>query len=278
MDSATSKKPMNLWPDALPGTCRPDQLGHPAAREIPSLTPFLLPAEGPARPLVVVCPGGGYGGRAAHEGVPIAEWLNSIGLHAAVCDYRVYPWLHPAPLMDAQRAVRLVRAHAAEWNVDPARIGVIGFSAGGHLACSVANFGDDGEADAADPVARCSSRVQALISCYAVITSGPKAHRGSFVNLLGENPAPALLHRLSLENSVTPANPPAFIWHTANDSVVPVDSALCYAEALAAAKVSFALHVYPDGRHGLGLARGVPGTAIGWTLACEAWLRERGWL
>ena len=104
MDSATSKKPMNLWPDALPGTCRPDQLGHPAAREIPSLTPFLLPAEGPARPLVVVCPGGGYGGRAAHEGVPIAEWLNSIGLHAAVCVYRVYPWLLPTPLMVAQRA------------------------------------------------------------------------------------------------------------------------------------------------------------------------------
>lgn len=278
MDSATSKKPINLWPDALPGACRQDQISHPAAREIPSLTPFLLPADGPARPLVMVFPGGGYGGRAAHEGVPIAEWLNSIGLHAAVCDYRVYPWLHPTPLMDAQRAMRLARAHAAAWNVDPARIGVIGFSAGGHLACSVANFGDDGEAHAADPVARCSSRVQALISCYAVITSGPKSHTGSFRNLLGENPDPALLHRLSLENSVTSSNPPAFIWHTANDGTVPVANALCFAEALAAAKVSFALHVYPDGRHGLGLARGESGTASGWTLACEAWLRERGWL
>ena len=231
---------LNLWPGERPGSCREDQRDHPGAREMPHLVPFLLPRDGVVRPLVVVLPGGGYGGRAGHEGAPIAAWLNEIGLHAVVCNYRVYPWLYPTPLIDAQRAVRLTRAHAAEWGVDPARIGVLGFSAGGHLACAVANFGDDGEAGAAEPVARCSSRVQALISCYAVVSSGSKGHAGSFRNLLGEKPAPELLHRLSLENSVTAANPPAFIWHTANDGAVPVANALLYAEALDAAKVPFA--------------------------------------
>ena len=269
---------LNLWPGERPGSCREDQRDHPGAREMPHLVPFLLPRDGVVRPLVVVLPGGGYGGRAGHEGAPIAAWLNEIGLHAVVCNYRVYPWLYPTPLIDAQRAVRLTRAHAAEWGVDPARIGVLGFSAGGHLACAVANFGDDGEAGAAEPVARCSSRVQALISCYAVVSSGSRGHAGSFRNLLGEKPAPELLHRLSLENSVTAANPPAFIWHTANDGAVPVANALLYAEALDAAKVPFALHIYPNGRHGLGLAHGEPGTASGWTLACEAWLREQGWI
>ena len=278
MSDANAAKSLNLWSGKLPGSCREDQLDHPAAKEIPNLVPFLLPADGTARPLVVVCPGGGYGCRAAHEGTPIAEWLNEIGLHAVVCNYRVYPWLYPTPLMDAQRAVRLARAHAAGWGVDPSRIGVLGFSAGGHLACSVANFGDDGEACAADPVARCASRVQALISCYAVVSSGPRGHAGSFRNLLGENPAPERLQKLSLEASVTPANPPSFIWHTFNDGAVPVANALLYAQALDAAKVPFALHVYPDGRHGLGLAREALGTASGWTKECGAWLRERGWI
>lgn len=270
--------PINLWPGTLPGTCRPDQLEHPSAREIPCLKPFLLPAaDGRPRPLVVVCPGGGYLRRAPHEADPVAVWLNGAGVHAVVCHYRVYPWLHPAPLMDAQRAVRIVRAHATEWGVDPGRIGVLGFSAGGHLACSVANFGDAGEAASSDPIARMSSRVDALISCYSVVTNGLKGHAGSFQNLLGDHPDPALWRRLSLENSVTPAHPPTFIWHTANDGAVPIDNALCYAHALAEAKVPFALHVYPNGGHGLGLARDFPHTPRRWTLDCEAWLRELGW-
>ena len=269
---------VSLWPGTPPGICRPDPRDEPAPREIPCLKPFILPTEdGRLRPLVVVCPGGGYRGRAPHEADPVALWLNGLGLHAAVCHYRIFPWLHPTPLLDAQRAVRLVRTQAAAWGVDADRIGVLGFSAGGHLACSVANFGDDGDASSDDLVARASARVQALIACYPVVTNSDQGHAGSFQNLLGEHPDPALWRRLSLESSVTPANPPTFIWHTANDGAVPVANALLYAQALADVRVPFALHVYPDGRHGLGLARDCPGSVRGWTLACEAWLREIGW-
>ena len=265
-----------LWSGPMPGAVVSGQEQHERAKETPHLKLFLLEGSKP-RPLVVVLPGGGYCGRAPHEADPVAEWLNGVGVHAAVCHYRVFPWRHPVPLGDAQRAVRLARQHAAAWQVDPARIGVLGFSAGGHLACSVANFGDDGEPGSADPVARQASRVQALIACYPVVSFGPRGHRGSMVNLIGENPAPALLCQLSLENSVTPRNPPTFLWHSANDGGVPVANSLLYAQALSNANVPFALHVYPNARHGIGLGRDHPGTAREWTRACESWLSELDW-
>jgi len=267
---------INLWPGQAPGTIVAGQEQHAMAREIPNAKLFLL-EDGQTHPLMVVLPGGGYCCRAPHEADPIAEWFNGLGMHALVCHYRVSPWLHPAPLSDAQRAVRLARTQVAAWHVDGARIGVLGFSAGGHLACSVANFGDDGEAGAADPVARQSSRVQALVACYAVVSAGRQAHRGSFENLLGKDPSPDMLRRLSLETSVTPRNPPAFIWHTANDGAVPVANCLLYALALSDAKVPFALHVYPNAPHGIGLGRDFPGTAREWTRACETWLHELKW-
>jgi len=265
-----------LWTGSMPGNVAAGQESHAMAREIPAAKLFLL-EDGQPHPLMVVLPGGGYGGRAAHEADPVAEWFNGLGLHALVCHYRVSPWRHPAPLSDAQRAVRLARQQAAAWRVDATRIGVLGFSAGGHLACSVANFGDDGDAGAADPVARQPSRVQALVSCYSVISTGRQAHRGSFENLLGKTPEPALLRRLSLETSVTPRNPPAFIWHTADDGGVPVANSLLYAQALSDAQVPFALHVYPHAPHGIGLGRDFPGTAREWTRACETWLQELKW-
>jgi acetyl esterase/lipase len=267
---------MNLWEGTPPGAVDPARAGEPRAAEVPVLQVFLRDAAVP-RPLVVVLPGGGYGTRAPHEAEPVARWLNGIGLHAAVCHYRVAPWRHPVPLGDAQRAVRLARTNAAAWGVDPDRIGILGFSAGGHLACSVANFGDDGDPCAADPVARASSRVQALVACYAVVTFGEKGHRGSCVNLLGDPPDPALKARLSLETTVTPRNPPAFLWHTAEDAGVPPENSLLYARALAAAGVPFALHVYPKGRHGLGLAADAPGSVRRWPDDCAAWLAELGW-
>lgn len=244
------------------------------ASEVPLLKLFLL-TGGPPRPLVIVLPGGGYGGRAAHEADPIALWLNGLGLHAAVCHYRVFPWRHPTPLDDAQRAVRLVRSQAQAWGVDADRIGILGFSAGGHLACSVANFGDDGIAG--DAVARVSSRVNALIACYPVISFGTFTHSGSRINLIGDTPAPELVHRLSLEQTVTPQNPPAFIWHSADDPGVPVQNSLLYADALSRAGIPFALHVYPHAPHGIGLGRDFCGTVRGWSDACAAWLHECGW-
>ena len=267
---------LHLWPSHFPGTIASGQEQHERAKETPHLKLFLLEGKTP-RPLVVVLPGGGYSGRAAHEADPVAQWLNGVGLHALVCHYRVFPWRHPAPLSDAQRAVRLARHHAAAWGVDTDRIGVLGFSAGGHLACTVANFGDDGDATSADWVARQSSRANALIACYPVVSLGPHGHQGSTINLIGEKPDPALRHKLSLENSVTPRNPPSFLWHTANDGAVPVANSLCYAQALSDAQIPFALHVYPNAPHGIGLGRDYPGTAREWTRACESWLQELRW-
>ncbi len=267
---------INLWTDPWPGNRAAEKADAPPAADVPRLKLFPLAGER-ARPWMIVLPGGGYRGRADHEADPVAEWFNGLGLNAAVCHYRVHPWRHPTPLLDAQRAVRLVRHHAAEWYADPGRIGILGFSAGGHLACSVANFGDGGDPEAADPVARQSARVHALIACYPVVSFGAKGHSGSMQNLLGRDPDAALRQRLSLETTVTADNPPAFLWHSANDPVVPVENSLLYAAALAAVKVPFALHVYPNAWHGIGLGRDFPGSARGWTQACEAWLLELGW-
>lgn len=269
-----SPAPEALWPGVPPGRIAPGQEGHARAGEVPHLAPFLLPGEAP-RPLIVVCPGGGYGNRAAHEGAPVAAWLNRLGLHAAVLHYRVFPWRHPAPLLDAQRALRLVRARARAWGVDGSRVGILGFSAGGHLACSAANFGDEGD-PRGDAVARCSSRADALIACYPVVSFGEHRHHGSMLNLLGPRPEPGLRRLLSLETSVSPRNPPTFLWHTADDAGVPVENSLLYAAALARERVRCALHIYPRGHHGLGLAEGEPGSVALWPEACAGWLREIG--
>jgi acetyl esterase/lipase len=267
--------PIPLWPGVAPGTIGDAKRAHePAAKESPNLVPFPL-KDGTPRAAVIVCPGGGYGVRAAHEGEPVALWLNSLGIAAFVCHYRVAPFRHPVPLGDAQRAVRLVRARAAEWHVDPARIGMLGFSAGGHLACAAANFGEDAR-EHADPIERQASRLQACIACYPVISYGEHGHRGSFANLLGEGADPAVAQRLSLETSVTAGNPPTFIWHTADDAAVSVQNPLLYAAALARQRVPVSLHVYPRGPHGLGLAQEFAGMARGWTGACAEWLAEIG--
>lgn len=262
--------PILLWPDGAPGA------KGDTPEDKPRLTPYLLPGDGPFG-CVIVCPGGGYAGRAAHEGEPIARWLNSIGASAFVLDYRVRPYRHPIPLGDAQRAIRTVRARAAEWRVDPRRVGILGFSAGGHLAGSAGTLFDAGQTDAADPIDRQSSRPDALILCYPVITFGEFRHNGSMVNLLGENPDPALREKLSLENSVTPQTPPTFIWHTSDDAAVPVENALLFAAALHKSKVPFALHVFPRGRHGLGLAGGVAEVSQ-WTALCAEWLKGIGFI
>jgi acetyl esterase/lipase len=264
----TQLDPLFLWPEGAPGA------RGTAAEDTPRLTPFLVEAAAPVAS-VIVCPGGGYGGRAAHEGAPIARWLNTLGIAGFVLDYRVAPYRHPTPLGDAQRAIRLVRAAAARFGVDPARVGILGFSAGGHLATSAATLFDAGQPDAPDPIDRQSSRPDALIACYPVISFGEFGHRGSMHNLLGENPPEALRHALSLETRVTPETPPTFLWHTSDDGGVPVENSLLFALALRAHGVPFALHSFPHGRHGLGLAAGEPQVEA-WPTLCGAWLRGLG--
>ena len=264
------QNPIPLWPEGAIPT--PDGVKPP--RETPQLTLYPAPGADPAG-FVVVCPGGGYGHRAPHEGEPIARMLNAAGIAAGVVSYRISPHRYPAPQMDAMRAIRLVRANAPAWRVKPDKIGILGFSAGGHLAASVAVHADHGDAGSADPVARLSARPDAAILCYPVISFHEWGHRGSQNNLLGPDAAPALVDRMSLEKQVDSATPPTFIWHTAEDAGVPVQNALGFAQALALHKIPFELHVFPQGRHGLGLA---PDDLIvsQWSGLCVKWLHKLG--
>ncbi|MCZ8517704.1 alpha/beta hydrolase [Paenibacillus filicis] len=255
-----------LWPEGTPGA-----LGQ-TEEDKPTLVPYLVEGGGP-RAAVIVCPGGGYARRAAHEGEPVARWLNGLGISAFVVHYRVAPYRHPQPWMDAQRAIRTVRHNAEAWNIDPSRVGLLGFSAGGHLASTAGTQFDYGK-EAADPIERLSSRPDLLILCYPVISLTEMAHTGSRDNLLGENAEQEQAKQLSGELLVTEQTPPAFIWHTADDASVPVENALMFAAALRKKQVPFELHVYESGRHGLGLAEEHPAGA--WTEACAAWLTQRG--
>ena len=225
---------------------------------------------------IIVCPGGGYQRLADHEGRPIAEWLNSIGITAFVLRYRLGPrYHHPAPLQDAARAIRTVRARAAEWNVDPERVGILGFSAGGHLASTIGTHFASGKGDAPDPIERVSSRPNLMILIYPVITMKQQTHAGSKNNLLGPDPAPDLVALLSNEEHVTKETPPAFLVHTTNDAGVPVENSLMFAMALRKAGVPFEFHLYERGPHGFGLGGKDPILAT-WPGRCADWLRVHG--
>lgn len=244
-------------------------------QEAPGLNLFLL-EDGRPHGLVIVFPGGGYNHLAPHEAAPIAKWLNAAGFSAAVLNYRVSPYRHPLPWQDAARAVRTVRAHAAEWGVIPDKIAVLGFSAGGHLAATLATQNASGDPDAIDQVERVSSRPDAAVLCYAVISfTRPFSHAGSGQSLVGEHPAAGLKESLSAEMHVSPVTPPCFLWHTADDDRVPVQNALVFAEALRENAVPFELHVFPHGRHGLGLAN-EDDTVAQWKELCAVWLKQLG--
>jgi acetyl esterase/lipase len=261
--------PVLLWPGGAPGA-----LGD-SAEDKPRLTAF-LPEAGAPTAAVVVCPGGGYEGRAEHEREPIARWLAGLGVAGLLLDYRVRPYRHPIPLTDAQRAIRLARANASAWNIDPGRVGVLGFSAGGHLACSVATQFDAGNPAAADAIDRQPCRPDALIACYAVVTMfGPAGYGLCADNLLGSGFDDVDLMGVSVENHVTPETPPTFIWQTADDNCVRLGQALLLAEALARHHVPLAMHIFPHGRHGLGLATGEPAVAK-WADLCADWLKHIG--
>lgn len=257
-----------LWPNGAPGA-----LGK-ATEDGPSLT--LYRAEGkPTGAGFIVCPGGGYAGLAPHEGEPIARWLNSLGITAGVLRYRLGPrYHHPIELGDAQRAIRTMRSRAAEWGIDPNRIGILGFSAGGHLASSAATHFDSGEPSAADPVDRAGCRPDLAVLVYPVVTmSEPFTHLGSRQNLLGDHPSGELIDLLSNEKQVTKQTPPCFLMHTADDEAVPVENSLMFAAALRTAGVPFEIHVYEHGPHGVGLAANDPALSS-WPGRCADWLRR----
>ncbi len=266
----SSSAPIVLWPEGAPGA-----VGHDPV-DIPTLTPYLPPKEKATRAAIVVCPGGGYGHLADHEGGPVAEWLNSIGVAAFVLKYRLGPrYHHPAPLQDAARAIRTLRARAAEWNLDPERIGILGFSAGGHLASTLGTHFDSGSAEAPDPIERVSSRPNLMILIYPVITMRDHAHAGSKKNLLGPEPASELVALLSNEEHVTRETPPTFLVHTMTDPAVPVENSLSFAMALRKAGVPFEFHLYERGPHGFGLGKKDPILAS-WPDRCADWLRLHG--
>ncbi len=261
-------EPLRLWPDAACGAT-----GR-GPEDTPRITCFLPESAGPTG-AVVVCPGGGYARRAPHESAPVAEWLCSLGLAGIVLDYRICPYRHPIPLLDARRAIRTVRSRAAAWSIDPARVGILGFSAGGHLAISAATIFEEIEAETSDAIDRIDGRPDALIACYPVVTFGRDRHDGSMRNLLGPEPDPDLRKQLSLENRVSERTPPAFLWHTADDPAVPVENVLLLAEAMHRCGIPAALHVFAHGRHGLGLAGEAPDVAR-WTDLCAAWMGQVG--
>jgi acetyl esterase/lipase len=266
-----------LWPEGAPGA-----LGQEEADK-PSLTIFPAPADKANGTAVVICPGGGYGHLATgHEGHEIAQWLNTHGVAAFMLRYRIAPrYHHPAPLQDAQRALRTVRARAREWKVETTRIGIWGFSAGGHLASTAGTHCDDGKSDATDPIERVSCRPDFMILCYPVITlKPPYAHMGSRNNLLGKNADPQLVESLSNETQVTARTPPTFLMHTDGDAgVVPENSVLFYL-ALRKAKVPAELHIFEKGPHGVGLAQRIqenPGLSR-WPDQLADWMMVRGLL
>ncbi len=260
----TASGDIRLWPDESPDMADiPEDLR-------PSLRVYPL-SDAPA-PTVVVFPGGGYGMVSEWEGEPVARRLNAAGFTAIVVTYRVAPHQYPAALRDAVRAVRLARSNAAEWGVEPDRLAVMGFSAGGHLAGSLATLGEDAALMDDDELIDVQPQPNALVLCYPVVTMmKPFAHEGSVRNLLGDLVTDGQREEWSLERRVSANTPPAFLWHTAPDAPVPVENSLLFGSALARHGVPFALHVFPTGAHGLNLAAHEP-LASAWSELCAAWL------
>ncbi len=228
---------------------------------------------------MLVFPGGGYVHLALdHEGEQIAEWLNNLGITAFVLQYRLGPKYHyPVELWDAQRAIRYVRAHASEFDIQPGRIGIWGFSAGGHLASTAGTHFDNGDPDSSDLIDRQSSRPDFMILAYPVITmEEPYVHQGSLHALLGEKPDPGLVRSLSNETQITTQTPPTFLFHTTEDQVVPVENSVLFYLALRKAAIPAEMHVYLKGRHGVGLAQNDPVLRT-WPDRLADWLKIQGY-
>jgi len=262
---------MSIWPDEAPlGDGKSEKV------EVPITVHLSEPglATGAA---MVICPGGGYGGLVVEgEGHGIARWLNAHGIAGVVLEYRLPRGNYHRPMLDAQRAMRVVRSHAAEWKLDPRRIGIIGFSAGGHLASTVGTHFDAGNEKSPDPIERLSCRPDFMMLVYPVITMGEKTHGGSRNNLLGPAPAAKLLEFLSNEKQVTDKTPPTFLSHARTDAVVPVAHSQMFYEALKAHGVPAEFQEFPKGSHGYNGYKGEEWKA--WQKRSLEWLDERGLL
>ncbi|MEP7075030.1 MAG: alpha/beta hydrolase [Acidobacteriota bacterium] len=263
--------PIKLWENGAPNA-----VGN-TPEDIPMLTPFPAPKELATGAAIVICPGGGYQHLAdVKEGSDVAKWLNSLGISAFVLKYRLGMRYHqPNQLLDAARALRIVRSRAKEWNIDAARIGILGFSAGGHLASTLGTHFDAGKPDAADAIDHVSSRPDLMVLVYPVITMGEFTHGGSKLNLLDKDPSPDLVKLYSNELQITKDAPPTFLIHTMSDPVVSVENSTMFAAALRKAGVPFEMHIYEQGPHGFGLAPGNPVLAT-WADRCADWLRLHG--
>lgn len=265
-----------LWPEGAPGA-----LGT-ADQDIPTLTAYLPDPDKATGAAMVILPGGGYWILAPHEAEPYAQWFADHGIAAFVLKYRLaaHGYHHPCMHQDATRAVRMVRSKAQEWKIDPTSVGIIGCSAGGHLASSVLTHYDLGNPQAADVIERQSSRPDLGILCYAVLsmTAPFIKEAGTLKNLLGENPSPDLCEYLSSEKQVTVDTPPCFIWNTWEDTVVKLEHSVSFAMALREKGVRCDLHIYEKGPHGIGLAGKYPGPYHPWTSDCLFWLKEKGFV
>jgi acetyl esterase/lipase len=277
-DSAAGKPVIILWPGGAPGAHGTSE------KDVPTLTVHLPAPDKANGCAVVICPGGGYQHLASdYEGHDVAEWFNTFGVVGFVLRYRLAPdYHHPAPMLDVQRAIRTVRAKADEWKIDPHRVGVMGFSAGGHLASTAATHFDAGHADAADPIDRQSCRPDFAVLAYPVITmTGKFGHSGSKKNLIGENPDPQLAESLSNEKQVTSETPPTFLFHTSEDTAVPVENSVRFYLALRKAGVPAEMHIYEKGRHGIGLGTRDPKLAFAlgtWPGRLHDWMQLGGLL
>ena len=274
-----------IWPEGVPGGISnggPERIldaGRIENIHNPTLTLYLAPENLRTGTAVIVCPGGGYIRLSfEHEGCAVAEWLNSIGVSAFILKYRLKEYGHPAPIRDVLRSVRLLREGAAKWHIDPQRIGVIGFSAGGHLAATAGTLFDAPEGRTGAPLDRISARPDFIMAVYPVITFRPPyAHEGSKSSLLGPNPSVEMLDRLSAELQVSANSSPAFLVHGGEDKSVPPENSVLFFLALRKAGVPVEMHVYQSGGHGFGLAADQP-LVSDWPRRAADWMAARGLL
>lgn len=264
-----------LWTNSAPGS-----LGT-SSNDIPTLTLYLPGVQDTSHAAIIICPGGGYGGLAPHEGKDYALWLNQQGVICFVLKYRLgsHGYHYPVEFLDVSRALRWVRAHADIYDIATNRVGIMGSSAGGHLASMALTHFDGGEPSSSEIVERQSSRPDLGILCYAVISMEKYVNKGSRDNLLGTNSTAEVARYVSSELQVTTNTPPCFIWSTFEDKVVPMENSLLFAEALRKCQVPFSFHIYELGRHGIGLADKPPfAKAHPWARDCIFWLKARGFI